>query len=419
MKLSRFGKKYTQPSGIVQLMDDLGSAMAGSEPVCMLGGGNPGRVPAVEARLRSLLQDLANDEAAFNRVLGTYDAPSGERHFIEALAALLKQQYGWEIGPENIALTNGSQNAFFYLFNLFAGIFSDDEGESKKILLPLAPEYIGYGDLFVDGNHFIANKPRIEHHADGMFKYRVDFDTLEISDQVGAICVSRPTNPTGNVLTDREIDHLDRLARQHDIPLIIDNAYGTPFPNIIFTEVKPHWNDNTILCMSLSKFGLPGLRTGIIIARQPVIEAVASLNAIVNLAPGSLGAALVTPLVESGEILQISREVICPFYQEKALRAVEWVREEFAGYPVYIHEPEGALFLWLWFKDLPITTQTLYQRLKARKVLIIPSHHFYAGLDEPWRHKDECIRLTYSQSAERVREGIRIIGEEVRAAYEC
>ncbi len=47
------------------------------------------------------------------------------------------------------------------------------------------------------------------------------------------ICVSRPTNPTGNVITDEELLKLDAL-NQHGIPLVIDNAYGVPFPGIIF-----------------------------------------------------------------------------------------------------------------------------------------------------------------------------------------
>ena len=40
----------------------------------------------------------------------------------------------------------------------------------------------------------------------------------------------RPTNPTGNVLDDDEVDHLRQLACDHNIPLIVDNAYGAPFP---------------------------------------------------------------------------------------------------------------------------------------------------------------------------------------------
>ncbi|MEM7209660.1 MAG: valine--pyruvate transaminase [Pseudomonadota bacterium] len=417
MKFSAFGDKFNGPSGIGNLMDDLGRAMASEAPMLMLGGGNPGRIPELEARLCDELRKIANDENRFAQVAGAYDAPNGESRFIDALVKLINTQYNWGISKENIAITNGSQNAFFFIFNLFGGKYAD--GSTRKILLPLAPEYIGYEDVFVDGQHFVANKPTIDYLDDDMFKYRVDFDTLEITEDIAAICVSRPTNPTGNVLTDDEMTRLDEIARTNDIPLIIDKAYGLPFPNIIFSKGTPTWNQNTIMCLSLSKFGLPGLRTGIVIADTPVIDAISALNAITNLSPNSSGAALVTPLFESGEVLDLSTNVVRPFYQEKAASAVRYVRDALSEYPVKIHKPEGALFLWLWFKDLPITTLELYQRLKNRGVLIIPSQYFFPGIDEDWQHKHECIRLTYSQSEETVREGIRIIGEEVRAIYDA
>ncbi len=417
MKFSSFGDKFNGPSGIGNLMGDLGKALASSEPVLMLGGGNPGSIPEIENRLCHELEKVSRSRSEFARVAGTYDAPNGDIRFIEALVSMLNKQYDWGISVENVALTNGSQNAFFFLFNMLAGKHSD--GSTKKILLPLAPEYIGYTDVFIEGSHFVANKPAIDYLDDNIFKYRVNFDTLEIGDDIAAICVSRPTNPTGNVLTDGEMARLDQLARQHNIPLIIDNAYGLPFPNIIFSGGSPDWNKNTVMCMSLSKFGLPGFRTGIVIADTPVIDAISSLNAIVNLAPNSAGAGFMTPLFESGEILELSRDVVRPFYRSKAQSAVAHVREALDKYPVWTHKPEGALFLWLWFKDLPITTMELYQRLKKRGVLIIPGQYFFPGIDESWDHTQQCIRLTYSQSEDTVREGIRIIGEEVRAIYDA
>lgn len=142
---------------------------------------------------------------------------------------------------------------------------------------------------------FLFYRPEIEYLDNRLFKYHVDFENLKIDDSIAAICASRPTNPTGNVLTDEEIHKLDELARQHHIPLIIDNAYGLPFPNIIFEDVKPFWNENTILCMSLSKLGLPGLRCGIVIANEAMTTALSNLNGIISLSPGSVGPVLVNP----------------------------------------------------------------------------------------------------------------------------
>lgn len=415
MQLSNFGKKFTTTSGILQLMDDLGKAMAGGEEMLMLGGGNPAYIPQVQQRFVARMDRMLEHAGEYERLIGNYDTPRGEQRFIDALAALLHDQYGWDVRPENIALTNGSQTAFFYLFNMFAGACED--GTHKKILLPLTPEYIGYLDVGLTDDFFVASRPEIEYLDDYFFKYHIDFDAVSVTNGIGAICVSRPTNPTGNVLTREEIDRLSRLARERGIPFIIDNAYGTPFPNIMFTDAEPVWDEHIILCMSLSKLGLPGPRTGIVIANEQIALAVANMNAIISLTPTAFGAYLALDLVRSGEIIDVSRNLIRPYYKRKAEQAVAWVREEMEELDYYIHKPEGTFFLWLWFKEMPITCQELYERLKARRVLVVPGHYFFPGLREPWQHKHECIRVNYSQDEAVVREGIKIIAEEVGKAY--
>ncbi|MDH3346012.1 MAG: valine--pyruvate transaminase, partial [Kiritimatiellaceae bacterium] len=389
-----------------------------NDEMLMLGGGNPAHIPAVQARFRKRMEQILSEAGVFEEMIGNYDGSRGNVAFIEALATLLRETFGWEIGPKNIALTNGSQNAFFCLFNLFAGEMPD--GTKKKILFPLTPEYIGYADSGLCEDFFVAKRPSIELLDDGLFKYHVDFNGLEVGDDIGAICVSRPTNPTGNVLTDDEMSHLDMLAKEKGIPFIIDNAYGTPFPNIIYTDAQPIWNSNTVVCMSLSKFGLPNLRTGIVIASEQVVSAIADINGVMCLAPGGLGARMAIDLVRDGGIMQMSRDLIQPFYKRKALRTLSWFREELGDLPVRIHKPEGALFLWLWLERLPVSSEELYERLKARNTLVIPGHHFFPGLgDDDWTHKRECIRVTYAQDDAVVHAGVKIIADEIRSIYAC
>jgi valine--pyruvate aminotransferase len=418
MKLSAFGQKFTADAGITSLMDDLGNAMASGNDLIMMGGGNPGHIPEIQQRVREILVQISQSDADMRRLVGVYDPPQGEKQFIAALAELLSREYGWDLTSENIALTNGSQAAFFMLFNMFGGDYGD--GVHKHILLPLAPEYIGYADAGIDADLFHAVQPDISFTDAHEFKYRIDFDAVEVTGETGAICVSRPTNPTGNVITDDELAQLETLARRQNIPLIVDGAYGTPFPSLLFTEAKPTWNEQIILCLSLSKLGLPAARTGIVIAATPTIKALAGINAIMNLATGSFGAMLAEPLVRSGEILTLSRDLVCPFYKAKMQRAVAAFTGamEDASCRWYIHKPEGAMFLWLWFPDLPITSLELYQRLKLRGVLVVSGHYFFPGLPEDgWKHRNECLRVTYSQDDERVAEGLRIIAEEVKAVW--
>lgn len=414
MKLSAFGKRFSAGAGILSLMDDLGNALAEGDMI-MMGGGNPGHIPEIQTVMAARLQEIAGSDGELRKMIGTYDPPRGEKNFLQSLADLLNREYSWNLGPENICLTNGSQSAFFLLFNMLAG--ESGNGIRRKILLPMAPEYIGYADLGLADGFFKAIKPRIEFHGDNRFKYRVDFDRIEITEEIGAICVSRPTNPTGNVLTNREVEGLAVLAEENNIPLIIDNAYGVPFPGMIYTEAEPMWNENLIVCMTLSKFGLPAVRTGIVIANREIVEVLSGINSIVNLAPGSFGAILTSDIIQSGEIIRLSQKVVRPFYQDKMEKAMAAVEEYFAKVTYKVHVPEGAMFLWFWFPDLPVSSRELYQRLKNRKVLVVSGDYFFPGLEPGWKHASECIRVTYSQDEEDVRKGLRIIADEVDAIY--
>ncbi|MEZ9543948.1 valine--pyruvate transaminase [Vibrio sp. 10N.286.48.C11] len=413
MQFSKFGEKFNRYSGITRLMDDLNDGLR-TPGAIMLGGGNPAAIPAMLDYFNQASADmLASGELI--AALANYDGPQGKDSFIKSLAAMLKETYGWDISEKNISLTNGSQSGFFYLFNLLAGQHPD--GSHKKILLPIAPEYIGYGDAGIDDDIFISYHPEIELLENRQFKYHVDFEQLKVDDSVAAICASRPTNPTGNVLTDEEVRKLDKLARENNIPLLIDNAYGLPFPNIIFEDVEPLWNENTILCMSLSKLGLPGVRCGIVIASEEVTQALTNMNGIISLAPNSVGPAIANHMIEKGDLLRLSSEVIKPFYKDKSLRAVELLQDAIDDPRFRIHKPEGAIFLWLWFDELPITTMELYKRLKERGVLIVPGEYFFIGQEDEWDHAHQCLRMNYVQDDEAMQKGIAIIAEEVKKAY--
>ena len=416
MNFSRFGMRFGGETGIRQLMNDLGRAMAGRDDMRMLGGGNPACIPAVQEVWRRRMRELLDAGEPFDRMLAHYDTPQGNVRFLETLARFFRRQFGWELGPENIAVANGGQTAFFCLLNLLAG--EAPGGGRRRILLPLMPEYIGYADQGIEPGLLVGAEPRVEFTGPHRFKYHIDFDRLRVGDDIAALCVSRPTNPTGNVLTDAEMGRLRALARARGIPLIVDNAYGAPFPDILFSETRPVWDPGMVLTYSLSKLGLPGLRTGLVIGPPEIVAALSAMNAILSLAPGGVGQALVGPLFENDEILRLSRETIRPFYLHKSREALRWIEESFdPSLDYHVHESEGAIFLWLWFRRLPIRAEELYERLKRRGVLVVAGSHFFYGGCEHSPHAHECVRLTYSQDGAAVREGIRILAEEVRRAY--
>ena len=137
LSYSSFGHRVRRGSGIEQLMDDLGHALAtGGPQMQMLGGGNPATIPEVAALWRSVTRRLLDDEPdRFDRMLVNYDPCRGNPEFVQAIADLFNRHYNWGLTSENVVVTNGGQTAFYYLINLLAG--PHDVGTHRKIVLPL------------------------------------------------------------------------------------------------------------------------------------------------------------------------------------------------------------------------------------------------------------------------------------------
>lgn len=423
MKLNRelfspLGRRIAGGSGIEDLMEDLGRALAeGGEDMAMLGGGNPAHIPAMEALWKVRLEEILAHPAQLRRVLAIYDPPQGNPSFLEALAAMLRHHYGWPVGPENLAVAPGGQSAFFFLFNLLGA------GPDRRVLFPVMPEYIGYAPQELLPGTFSALRPRISRTGPQRFRYHVDFSALPEgaeAERVAAVCVSRPTNPSGNVLEDAEMEALSRWTARQGVPLLIDNAYGLPFPGILFREVSMPWAEHHIYVMSLSKLGLPGTRTAVVVAEEKTARAVTSWMAMTGLANGNFGQAIVRPLLQDGTLLHAVQHSIRPFYEnrlQKALRLAEELLPTESGYA--LHETGGTMFLWLWLEGSRSTSRALYERLKERQVLVVPGDPFFFGLPEAdlnWRHRRECLRINYAVEEDVLRRGFTVLGEELRAA---
>ena len=419
MEFSDFGNKLSMHSGILQLMEDISKPLPpGIEPIPM-GGGNPARVPGVEKVYRREMEKLLADGDKFEDVLAHYDSQQGRLSFVRTVAGYFSSKYGWDITEKNVMVSNGSQSAMFYLFNLLAGT----SGAVKRtVLFPLMPEYIGYADQGIEKDMFVSIPSKAELYPDRTFKYLVDLkqveEYLEDHPEVAAMAVSRPTNPSGNVLTDKEVEALSALCHQHSIPLIIDNAYGLPFPDIIFTDdAAPIWNEDIILSMSLSKIGLPALRTGIVIAKEEIITAMSNINAIASLSTGSLGPVLAEDLIRSGELVELASTTVRPFYKAKADHAAEVIRREFEGTDYYFHKIQGSIFFWLYLPKLSIPTLEFYSVLMKEGVVTVPGEYFFFGSDTapyPHEHYDKCLRLNYAGSDEVTEKGLKIIARKYR-----
>lgn len=415
MKLSRFGRLLAQDSPIIQLMEDLGEALGRNPDLLFLGGGNPAQVPAAQQCFQRHLQALAQDPQAASAMLGVYPPPQGGDSTLRAVAGFLSRECSWPVTEANIALVNGSQLAFFILFNLLAG--TGDNDDSRRVLLPLVPEYLGYGAQGLTDDFFATRKPLLQYTGEHRFKYALDNANLKIDGDIGALCVSRPTNPSGNLLSASELDQLLALAQQAGIPLLVDLAYGSPFPGIVYQAADNPWRSGAVHVLSLSKLGLPGVRTAIVVGDEALIRCVTRANTIMSLANSNLGPALLERLIDSGDLARLGQSVLPDFYRVRRDYLLDLLDRELRGVPYRIHEAQGAFFVWLWLEGLPGGAQALYEKLKKQGVLLMAGEPFFFGWQESWDHARECLRLTYCQPPEVLERAVVVIAREVKGLY--
>ncbi|MCW7505067.1 valine--pyruvate transaminase [Leptospira paudalimensis] len=407
---SLWADRLRKNQGIRSLMEDLGKA-TGHPNEILLGGGNPAHIREAEAIFEETFSKLARDPI-LRSLLGDYQAPIGNDSFRELAADYLSPLLQSKFKKENIAFFNGSQNAYSFLLNLHSGPMAD--GSFKKILLPVVPEYIGYADQSIADNVFLAKPPNVVVTGKNRFRYELNQSTFDLTD-VGVLAISRPTNPTGNVLSLEHLEWMEKSTTKQNIPILIDLAYGNPFPNLIGREPAIQYKEGRTLSLSFSKIGLPGVRFGIVVSDVETIDTLSSFAAVSNLAVGNLGVFMMQILFQENVLPKLSENILRPFYEAKAKLALNLFTEAFEkmGVEYEIHEPMGGFFLWIRFPSLSISNHELYHLCKDKRLFIVSGHYFFPGLNTDFSHKKECIRLTYCRKEEELARGARILAEIV------
>ena len=398
--LTQFGEAMSHLTGVRAIMKDIIETLRvgqGREFI-NLSAGNPVILPEVEQLWRDCTQDLLNSPE-YGEVVCRYGTSQGYGPLVEAICHDFNQRYGLSLTHRHVLITPGSQALYFLAANALGGYTRS--GQMKDIVLPLSPDYTGYGGISLVPEAVKAYRPALEVDAAGhRFKYRPDFSQVQVTADTGFVLFSRPCNPTGNVISDDEVRQIADLAAVHQVPVLIDSAYAPPFPALNFTEMTPIFGDNILHCMSLSKAGLPGERVGVAIGDPALIEVLECFQTNFCIHSSRYGQAIAARAIASGALADISERVIRPYYQDK-FAALEAALEAAMprSVPWYLHRGEGAIFAWIWFDHLPTTDQDLYQRLKQEGVIVVPGNPFFPGLREDWPHTRQCLRISLTASA--------------------
>jgi valine--pyruvate aminotransferase len=399
LALSKIGTQMSNLSGVRAIMKDIIETLAAGkgQEFINLSAGNPVILPEIEQMWRDYTHELLAGPD-FGEVVCRYGSSQGYQPLIEAIVNDFNHRYQLNLTSRNVLITPGSQSLYFCATNAFGG--HTVGGQMKSVVLPLSPDYTGYGGMAVVPESVVAYKPTLDiDAANHSFKYRPDFSQLQVNEDTGCVLFSRPCNPTGNVLTNEEVEKIAALAANYDVPVLIDSAYAPPFPALNFTEMTPVFGENILHCMSLSKAGLPGERIGIALGSEKFIGVLESFQTNMCIHSSRYGQAIAAKAIASGRLADLATTVIRPYYQQKfAVLEAGLTKFMPKDLPWFLHRGEGAIFAWMWFQDLPTTDWELYQSLKQVGIIVVPGNSFFPGLREDWAHKQQCIRISLTAS---------------------
>jgi valine--pyruvate aminotransferase len=406
------GMKMASRSGLRSIMDDIAATTAASTDKWLnLSIGNPALIPAVEEMWREALRDELGD--GFARSGCQYGPSRGADILLEAIAGYFRRKYRWQLGPENIAVGPGSQMLCFAAGAIFAG---PSPGRHRPILIPTLPDYTGYEAMCLHRNGVVGVPPIIEQGSGRDFRYRCDLDRVAEHPDAGMLLMSSPSNPAGRCASAEEMVALAAIAANRDVPLVIDHAYGRPFPRIVDTPAPPLLHPNVINCFTISKAGLPGERLAFAIGEPGFIDAIVSFIANTALHASQMPQLALAGALKSGRLDEVCETAIRPHYAAKRHFA-ETLLEEFLpdhlDWRLHV-TGGGGMFCWIWVDDSRFDGIELYRMMKERHVFIVPGEHFFVPENDIDAHAAQCFRLSLSGDEDSLAAGVERIGTALR-----
>lgn len=228
-----------------------------------------------------------------------------------------------------------------------------------------------------------------------------------ITPKTRAIIVNNPNNPRGSILTRAELEHLHKLAAEHDVFLISDEAYSDfllDAEDFISCAVLDHEKKHTIVCNSMSKnYGMSGWRIGYVIANPIMINEMLKTNQHLITCPATILEFYLSKHFD--EILATTKPQIAAVVQ----RRLELARF-MASRGISYLPGEGTFYFFVSLGDSTLTSSEFCERLlREYSVSVVPG----IGYGESC---DRFVRVSVgTESEERTRRGIERLGELIKA----
>lgn len=332
-----------------------------------------------------------------------YGATEGYPPLKEFLADSM-HKYGVPALPENVLLTNGSQQAL----DLIGRIFIDP----GRFVLTGRPTYLGaiqawqayqarFHTMRVDEHGMVVDE--IEHAYE---------KAVQDSGRPPAFLYVLPNfhNPAGTTLPLERRIKLADIATKLNIAVVEDDPYGQL--RYEGKDIPPICNlipERTIYLGTFSKTMAPGLRLGWIVAPESLMKRLIQAKQGCDLHTGTLVQYIANDICQRG-ILKPHIKKIRRVYKKRRDTMLE-AMAEFWPEECQWTDPEGGLFLWARVPESIDTDIFLREKVIQEKVAYVPGINFYPNADGG----NTAMRLNFSYAKpDVIVEGIKRLGIAIK-----
>ena len=311
------------------------------------------------------LREMLDDPAMIEELLDTelnYVQSNGVLELREQIAALYPGAT-----PDNVLVTVGCAEANFISLQTLLS-----PGDEIAVMLPNYMQIWG-----IAHNYGMQVK---EFHLKEDLDWAPDLDELQqvVSKRTKLIAVCNPSNPTGRILTEAEMDAIVEAAERAGAWLLADEVYSGA-ERVTDTQTPSFWGryDKVLAMGSLSKaYGLPGLRIGWVVAPVDTMDEIWARHEYTTIGTTMLANKLATIALSPQmrpRLIQRTRD-----YIRRGFPILEGWLEGHEGIFTLV-PPQAAAIAFVRY-HLDINSTELVQRLIHEKsVYVVPGDHF--GLD--------------------------------------
>ena len=324
-----------------------------------------------------------------------YSTTEGFAPLRQAIADFLP----WNVDPEQILITTGSQQAL----DLIGKVFLD---KGSRLLVE-KPTYLGALQAFTPMEPVAVG---VDSDDEGML---ID----DFAKQIGsgadkarlAYVLPNFQNPTGRTMSDARRQALVDKARELDIPLVEDNPYGDLWyeqePPLPLAARNP---EGVIYMGSFSKVLAPGLRLGYIVAPKAVYPKLLQAKQAADLHTPGYNQRLVAEVMKDG-FLDRHVPTIRALYKQQCEAMLAALDKEMQGLGVHWNRPDGGMFLWVRLPE-GMSAIELLPKAVERNVAFVPGAAFYADNAD-----QRTLRLSFvTSTVEQIATGIAALAAAIR-----